>query len=107
MLEVQGHICVALAPQCMLQEVEERGARRGRARQVWGSCCPVVYITVPHGMFEITLIHVNTVYLRGTLDSDLCPGSHTDLEKCQQSIYIFDERALCFQSQQVWGSVTF
>ncbi len=37
---------------------------------------------VPSGMFRITLIHVDTVYLIGTLDSELCPGLHADLEKC-------------------------
>jgi len=58
------------------------------------------YIMVPRGMFGITLIHVDTVYLMGTLDSDLCPRSHADSEKRQQCIYIFDECALCFQSRQ-------
>jgi len=58
------------------------------------------YITVPCGMFGITLIHVDTVYPMGTLDSDLCPGSHADSEKRRQCIYIFDERTLCFQSRQ-------
>ncbi len=41
-----------------------------------------IYIMVPCSMFGITLIHVDIVYLIGTLDSNLCLGSHADLEKC-------------------------
>ena len=70
---------MALAPQHKYpREVKERRARRGghsKCREA------AAYIMVSRSMFGITLIHVDTVYLIGTLDSNLYPGSHTDSEK--------------------------
>jgi len=71
---------VALAPQHKYpREVKERRARRGghsKCREA------AAYIMVPCSMFGITMINIDIVYLIGTLDSNLCLGSHADLEKC-------------------------
>jgi hypothetical protein len=47
-----------------------------------------------HHCVYITLIHVDTVYPMGTLDSNLCLGSHADSENVDK-VYIYLMSAHC------------